>query len=511
MASTHDRTRMFSRKTRIGLRALVCAAALLGLLLAASPGHAAVVPLTIVAVGDSYASGEGAPWGDWLDESCHRSSIAGPQDAAARLSVLPPSFSSLACSGATTSTLLGQLSSLPSGRIDALTISIGGNDIGFAGIVRTCVLTPPHLPVPDCTTFDASVTGSLTSLTTALGNVFSSVPANVTNVFVTEYPDPTIGALDALCGTLLSPAFHGLEGISPAEASWASTRLVARLNATLRAAVDDANDRPGPHPVFHFVTGISFRFAGHGYCTGGGSPAPWAWPNPRFVATPVDSLTRQGDVRGTMHPNDLGQKAIGEALAAAMSFLTRSLRVQVIPSANPVIGVPVGLTVEVSTSAGTPVPGAPVLIDGTPAGTADQKGKLTITRTFASAGNHTASVDHNPYAAASTIFAVNSYSVTSDPSPIPVDTPISLSLQATDQSNQIVPGTFTLTSGTGTVSIRSGASASVTLGMRHEVEWELDEDGKPVKVTTAICPEIAFQPDNSVLDPRDVSDLVECP
>jgi PASTA domain len=64
------------------------------------------------------------------------------------------------------------------------------------------------------------------------------------------------------------------------------------------------------------------RFASHGYCTGGGSPVPWAVPNPRFISTPVDSLTSQNDLGGVMHPNDLGQRAIGAALYEATRFLT---------------------------------------------------------------------------------------------------------------------------------------------------------------------------------------------
>jgi hypothetical protein len=511
------------RVLAIGAQVAAVAALFLSLfaLGGATPSHALVTPLRIVAVGDSYASGEGAPGPAWIDSSCHRSPIAGPQDAAARLNVFPFSFMSFACSGATTSSLQGpgrdldgkplpaQFSRLPVGPIDALTISIGGNDIGFAGIVRTCVSTPPNLV--GCEALDASVSTALGGLSAALLRVFEAVPARVSNVFVTEYPDPTTGAGGALCGTIDSPAFHGLEGISVAEAAWASSRVVARLNATLKAAVEAANDRlPEPHPVFHFVTGISFRFFRHGYCTGFGSPAPWTWPNPRFIGTPVDSVARQGDVNGAMHPNDRGQEAIGEVLAAAMSFLVKPLRLQVIPSATPVIGVPVQLTVQVSTAAGTPVPRADVRIDGTLAGTTDQEGKLTLTRTFTSAGDDTATVDHNPYPVASTSFAVNSYTVTSDPSPIPVDRAVTLSLQATDQSNHLVPGTFTLTSGTGAVSIRSGTSATVTLGMRYEHETELDADGKPVTTRIPICPEIVFQPDNSVLEPRDVSDLDDC-
>jgi hypothetical protein len=289
------------------------------------PPPRVVHPLKIVAVGDSYASGEGAidlGGAGWLNAACHRSALAGPRNAALRLNEFQPtSFESFACSGATTSSLLGpdggQLGRLapPPAMIDGLTISIGGNDLGFSGIVRTCL-------VADCLEQDYAVSVSLAALPARLAAVLSAVPANVRHVFVTEYPDPTTGVFGIRCGSPESPAFHGLESINPVEAAWAAVRVVGRLNATLAAAVDAANAAALPHPAFHFVTGISSRFAGHGYCTGGGSPAPWTWVNPRYIATPVDSFTSQWDPFGTMHPNDLGQQAIGEALAAAMRFLT---------------------------------------------------------------------------------------------------------------------------------------------------------------------------------------------
>ncbi len=319
LITTHS-TRRDRVVRSFGIRAAVALSFVLSVvgcaLFAPGAAHAAVRPLTIAAVGDSYASGEGAMGGAWLNAACHRSALAAPEDAARRLDSLA-GFSSFACSGATTSSLLGptgQLAMLPSGPIDALTISIGGNDLGFAGIVTSCMLPS------DCTVLDSTVTAALAALPGRLAAVLGSVPGNVRHVFLTGYPDPTTGVFGTRCGSIWSPGFEGLEGISEAEADWASKRVVARLNATLAAAVAATNAAPGPHPVFHFVAAAP-RFATHGYCTGVGSPAPWALPNPRFISTPLDSLTSQGDVMGTMHPNDLGQRAIGEALADAMQFL----------------------------------------------------------------------------------------------------------------------------------------------------------------------------------------------
>ena len=73
-----------------------------------------VKDLLIVSLGDSYASGEGNPeyrrqegqtYGDWVDDRCHRSSYAGPAQAARELERSDPktsvTFLSFACSGAT--------------------------------------------------------------------------------------------------------------------------------------------------------------------------------------------------------------------------------------------------------------------------------------------------------------------------------------------------------------------------------------------------------------------------
>jgi serine/threonine-protein kinase len=62
------------------------------------------------------------------------------------------------------------------------------------------------------------------------------------------------------------------------------------------------------------VSAISSAFSGHGSCTGGGSPDLLTWGTPRYVSTPADSLTSQGDINGSMHPNNLGQQAIADII-----------------------------------------------------------------------------------------------------------------------------------------------------------------------------------------------------
>lgn len=127
----------------------------------------------VVALGDSVASGEGnpQPGRKWLDAACHRSPIAGFEQAARLLAEslrhTSITFVSLACSGAEIRTgLIGDYAGVDpeqgkapyapqvrrlrriaaaraaagGGSVDAVLLSVGANDIGFSSIVKTCAL-----------------------------------------------------------------------------------------------------------------------------------------------------------------------------------------------------------------------------------------------------------------------------------------------------------------------------------------------------------------------------------
>ena len=304
---------------------------------AAANGQSASV--TIVAVGDSYASGEGAIGTGWVtaEKACHRSTLAGPQ-VAARLLRRPGTtirFEHLACSGAEAdgggglTSLLGNSGQLErlgpivkeTGTIDALTVSIGGNDAKFKQVLELCLALPFDCYLNPKMVQDLAE--AFADLPRRLDAVFAAVPTTVKHVFITEYPDPTVGLFRLRCGTVLTRPFHEFEKISLAEAEWLSRKFVVPLNAALSDAVGRA---AGRGTTFTFVRGISERFATHGYCSGidGMDPLSAFHPRnaiPRFISTPVDSFTSQGDGDGSMHPNEGGHQAIGEALAEAMRFV----------------------------------------------------------------------------------------------------------------------------------------------------------------------------------------------
>ncbi|GAB2330059.1 hypothetical protein STREPTOSP366_52220 [Streptomyces variabilis] len=99
---------------------------------AAAAGH------HYVALGDSYSSGMGA--GSYTSESgdCKRSTAAYPQlwsNANA-----PASFKFVACSGATTTSVASSQLGALSSTTTLVSVTAGGNDIGFADVMQTCVL-----------------------------------------------------------------------------------------------------------------------------------------------------------------------------------------------------------------------------------------------------------------------------------------------------------------------------------------------------------------------------------
>lgn len=117
---------------RIGIMAavatLTCAAGL-------APAHAdSLAGSGYVALGDSYASGEGG--GNYLDDgtSCDRSPASYPNLVSSAKGL---DLDLQACSGAVIGDLASQYGAL-GGDTELVTVSAGGNDIGFAPVITDC-------------------------------------------------------------------------------------------------------------------------------------------------------------------------------------------------------------------------------------------------------------------------------------------------------------------------------------------------------------------------------------
>jgi lysophospholipase L1-like esterase len=158
-----------------------------GLIAAAAPASAAsaAAPVSYVALGDSYASGVGAG-GSTSGGSCDRSTNAFSQLWASAQH--PASYVSVACSGATTSTVISSQLSALSASTTLVSIVIGGNDVGFSATMETCVLDSTSTCVAAIQKDEALVSSALPGeLNNVLGDITGAAPS--ARVIVLGYPD----------------------------------------------------------------------------------------------------------------------------------------------------------------------------------------------------------------------------------------------------------------------------------------------------------------------------------
>jgi lysophospholipase L1-like esterase len=176
------RPRQASRYARLALIAATACAAAVPLVLVATPASAQTA-VNYVALGDSYSSGVGA--GSYSGGSCERSSNAYPQLWANAHAGTTLSF--VACSGATTSDVVSSQLSALSSATNLVSITIGGNDVGFSNVMITCVLESTSSCV---SAVDQAENEANTELPGALNTLFSDISADAPNatVVVLGYP-----------------------------------------------------------------------------------------------------------------------------------------------------------------------------------------------------------------------------------------------------------------------------------------------------------------------------------
>jgi lysophospholipase L1-like esterase len=258
------RLRSTVRSTLITLFA--AAAATVAAALPASADPSALAAGKYVALGDSYSSGTGA--GSYGSSgSCKRSSNSYPQLWANANA--PSSFAFVACSGAVTSDVLNNQVSAVTSDTSLVTISIGGNDAGFASVMTDCNLGS------DSTCVSRNQQAQNFARTT--------LPARLDNVY-TQIRNRAPGARVVVLGY---PHIYQLGG-----SCWIG------LSETKRAAINTSSDVlaeviRGRASAFGF-TFVDARpaFAGHEICASG-----TRWIN--SVSWPVDE---------SYHPNAAGHR-----------------------------------------------------------------------------------------------------------------------------------------------------------------------------------------------------------
>ncbi|MCX4785743.1 MULTISPECIES: SGNH/GDSL hydrolase family protein [unclassified Streptomyces] len=195
-----------------------------------------------VALGDSYSSGVGSGSYDSASGDCKRSTKAYPKLWAAANS--PSSFAFTACSGARTSDVkAGQLGPLNSST-DLVSISVGGNDAGFADVMTTCVLQ--------------SEATCLSRIATARSYVDTTLPGNLDSV----YSAIRAKAPSARVVVLGYPRFYKIGG-----------SCVVGLSDKVRSAINDAanylNAATAKRAADHgfTFTDVAGKFTGHEICS----------------------------------------------------------------------------------------------------------------------------------------------------------------------------------------------------------------------------------------------------
>ncbi|MDQ0580034.1 SGNH/GDSL hydrolase family protein [Streptomyces rishiriensis] len=147
-----------------------------------------------VALGDSYSSGVGA--GSYISSSgdCKRSTKAFPYLWNAAHA--PSSFTFAACSGARTDEVLaGQLGGLNSST-GLVSVTVGGNDAGFADVMTTCVTGSDSTCLSRINTARAYVASTLPG---RLDTVYSAIRAKAPNARVVVIGYPRFYQLGTVC------------------------------------------------------------------------------------------------------------------------------------------------------------------------------------------------------------------------------------------------------------------------------------------------------------------------
>jgi lysophospholipase L1-like esterase len=167
------------------LAAVTIAAAALPVLAISLPA-AEASSVGYVALGDSYSSGVGAGSYTSSSGSCDRSTKA--YSALWDAANAPASYTSVACSGATTSSVISSQLSALSSATTLVSITVGGNDVGFSSVMETCVLDSTSTCVSAVNTAEGEIASQLPA---ALNNVLSGIKADAPNarVVVLDYPE----------------------------------------------------------------------------------------------------------------------------------------------------------------------------------------------------------------------------------------------------------------------------------------------------------------------------------
>jgi lysophospholipase L1-like esterase len=235
-------------------------------LVTATPAHASstYADTDYLALGDSYSAGVGAPGQSGL---CLVGTNGYPAQWARKND--PNSYRNVACIGATTTDVRTFQVPYLSSHTDLVTVTIGGNDVGFAPIAATCTI--------------GTYNTCAAALTVARDYTESAMPARLDTTYQAirrKAPNAQIVVLSYPILFDTASENCGIGGMSLAK------------RQIINVAVEDLDDLIAERAKAAGVTFTDARpiFAGHGICSSS------SWINPVTVIPPTNSF----------HPNQNG-------------------------------------------------------------------------------------------------------------------------------------------------------------------------------------------------------------
>jgi lysophospholipase L1-like esterase len=259
------------------------------------------------ALGDSYSAGEGlspyVPGSHTSSDKCDRSQHAWPE--LARPALFLGAFHFYACSGATTANITTKTQYGPerrpqsdqpglNHRTDLVTLTIGGNDIGFAASLKYCA---KHHSCNKISSFTSTLNRNIAALPVALASAYNAIRSKITSqttVVVMGYPQlfpekPDEQHCFRLHGFGISLFDDGEQNYFNHEAR------------VLDGVISEAAARAG----FFYVSAIS-TFRDHAQCASG---TPY-----------LNGITISQGGAGSFHPNSAGHRAYADLLTSFIAL-----------------------------------------------------------------------------------------------------------------------------------------------------------------------------------------------
>ncbi len=225
-------------------------------------------PRNYVAIGDSFSSGEGnPPFEAGTENGCHRSSSAYPRLLESSTYLNLTNFA--ACAGAQTIDIDGegsgdQLEALSQGT-DIVTLTIGGNDVGFKDFATACTLSLCDFSTQAYHNIREAIVDDLPN---KLANTYQAVDtatSNDTKIYVLGYPYLAPAEMPTGANSACWPLNGGLNNPDPTQNNGATVYAIqTQLNNTIKQAIADYNSSK-----FQYVDPNegSSPFIGHDWCS----------------------------------------------------------------------------------------------------------------------------------------------------------------------------------------------------------------------------------------------------